>query len=102
MCQKPDGQGGPAKDAALANARASDMTRDRRFSQLRDHFRRIPVRVDSLNLAVFVHFDHIDAFEADFAAIVALAATRPFHRGAIAGHEHRIFGEADALEVLAD
>src|SRR6266581_1556620 len=71
-------------------------------SQLRNHLCRIPVGAQSLNLAVLVDFENIDAFESHLAAVGTGASARPFHRGAIAGDENAVFSKRDALEVLAN
>ena len=55
-----------------------------------------------LNLAVFVHFNDIDAFELHFFSARADALTGPLHGRAVAGHENVVLGQADAFEAFAD
>ena len=70
--------------------------------QLREHFPRVPVPAQRFYLSVFVHFEHIDAFEIYLLAIRARPLPGPLHRGAISGDEDLVLGQRDALEVLAD
>src|SRR6185437_8525175 len=70
--------------------------------QLRDHFRRVPVGPDALDLAILIDFKDVDTFESYFLAAGAGSLPDPLHRGAVAGHEHGIFRQPHALEVLAD
>ena len=58
---------------------------------LRHHFRRIPIRVQRLDLSGFIHTENIDAFKVHLASSLADAASRPFHRGPFAGDENIVF-----------
>src|SRR5438132_6196709 len=66
-------------------------SRTQRDSQLRDHFRGIPIRMNRLNLAVLIHSKHVDAFEVHFAAAAAGSLAGPLHSRAVASDENRIF-----------
>src|SRR5258708_36123097 len=68
---------------------------------MRNHFRRIPVSTEVLNLAILVYLKHIDAFKLDLFPAGAGSATGPLYRRAIAGNKNRVFGQANTLKVLA-
>src|SRR5437588_4438638 len=72
-----------AREMATGMSKATStslMIEQRMILQLRDHFRRIPIGVHGLNLAIRVHFKDIDAFEIYFFAVRACAVTGPLHR----------------------
>ena len=55
-----------------------------------------------MNLAVFVHFNDVYAFERHFFSVRADAVAGPLHRRAVAGNKDVVFGQADTLEIPAD
>src|SRR5258708_22799547 len=73
-----------------------------RRSQLRKHFVWIPITPYSLNLAIHINLEYVDAFELDLFAVRTGAAASPLHRRAMACYEDMVFLQFDFREALAD
>src|SRR5882762_8307530 len=87
---------------ALSADETSALPATGSLSQLPDHFGRVPIGMDRLNLTLFVHLKNVDAFKVHLLAAGAGAVAGPFHSRAVAGNENGIFIKRDALKILAD